>query len=147
MVLPLVLCFQDKYNMKRLNKVLIIDDDEVNNLFCKIVIEHLDITENVDYCMSGPEALDYLSSCISSEETVPDLIFLDINMPMMSGFEFLNAYHDMGFHRSLPTKISMLSSSDVESDIKTSLKYESVIDYVTKPLTEEALQRLLFKLN
>ncbi|AKD04277.1 response regulator [Pontibacter korlensis] len=133
--------------MKYLNKVLIIDDDEVNNVFCKIVIEHLGITENVDYFMSGPEALDYLSSCFSNGEAVPDLIFLDINMPLMNGFDFLNAYHEMGLQKRLPTKISMLSSSDIEADIKASLKYECVIDYVTKPLSESALHRILSKLN
>jgi CheY-like chemotaxis protein len=133
--------------MKRLNQVLIIDDDEVNNLFCKIVIEHLGISGDVHYCMSGPEALDYLSACINSKSAVPDLILLDINMPFMDGFEFLEIYHELGYNKALATKISMLSSSDVESDIKSALKFESVIDYVTKPLSEDALNKLLFKLS
>lgn len=133
--------------MNKLNQVLIIDDDEVNNLFCKIVIEHLGISGEVHCCMSGPEALDYLSSCISNEQIVPDLILLDINMPFMDGFEFLNIYHDEGYDYKLPTKISMLSSSEVESDVKSAMKYKSVIDYVTKPLSEEALNRLLYKLS
>ena len=128
-------------------KVLIIDDDEVNNMFSLIVIEHLGITRDVYACMSGPEAFDYLATCISNGEEVPDLILLDINMPFMSGLEFLKHYHELGYHKILPTKISMLSSSDLESDVKAALKYESVIDYVVKPLSEEAFNRLVYKLN
>jgi CheY-like chemotaxis protein len=133
--------------MNKLNQVLIVDDDEVNNLFCKIVIEHAGISGDVHYCMSGPEALDYLTACINSNSMVPDLILLDINMPFMDGFHFLDLYHELGFHEKLPSKISMLSSSDIEADIKAALQYESVIDYVTKPLSEEALNRLVYKLN
>ena len=133
--------------MHKLNQVLIVDDDEVNNLFCKIVIEHSGISGDVHYCMSGPEALDYLQSCINSNSTVPDLILLDINMPFMDGFHFLDLYHELGFNEKLPSKISMLSSSDLESDIKTALKYDGVIDYVTKPLSEEALNRLMYKMG
>ena len=133
--------------MKKLNHVLIVDDDEVNNVFCKIVIEHLGISGDVHYCMSGPEALDYLKECISTGMTIPDLILLDINMPFMDGFEFLDTYHALGYDKNLPTKISMLSSSDVEKDISAALKYNGVIDYVTKPLSEDALNRLLYKLS
>jgi len=133
--------------MKKLNQVLIVDDDEVNNVFCKIVIEHLGISGDVHYCMSGPEALDYLQECISTGMPIPDLILLDINMPFMDGFEFLDTYHELGYDRDLPTKISMLSSSDVEKDISAALKYNGVIDYVTKPLSEDALNRLLYKLS
>lgn len=133
--------------MKKIDQVLIVDDDEVNNLFCKIVIEHLGISGDVHYCMSGPEAFDYLANCINSGQPVPDLILLDINMPLMNGFEFLDQYHNKGYDKELPTKISMLSSSGIESDMKASLNYKGVIDYITKPLSEEALNRLLYKLG
>jgi CheY-like chemotaxis protein len=133
--------------MKLLNQVLIIDDDVVNNMFCQIVIEYVGIARNVHTCLSGPEAFDYLATCVSNGENGPDLILLDINMPFMSGLEFLKRYHELGYHKILPAKISMLSSSDVESDVKAALKYESVVDYVMKPLSEESLERLIFKLN
>jgi CheY-like chemotaxis protein len=133
--------------MKLLNQVLIIDDDEVNNMFCQIVIEYVGITGNVHTCQSGPEAFDYLATCVSNGEDGPDLILLDINMPFMSGLEFLKHYHELGYHKILPAKISILSSSDVESDVKAALKYESVIDYVMKPLSEEALTQLVYKLH
>jgi CheY-like chemotaxis protein len=132
--------------MKKLNQVLIIDDDEVNNLFCKIVIEHLGIAGDVHYCMSGPEAFDYLASCVKGGIPVPDLILLDINMPFMGGFNFLNQFIGLGYHETLPTKISMLSSSDVESDINKAMNYTCVIDYIVKPLSEQALQRIVNKL-
>lgn len=133
--------------MKKLEQVLIIDDDEVNNLFCKIVIEHLGISGEVFYCMNGAEGLDYLSSCISSHTVAPDLILLDLNMPRMDGLQFLRYYHELGYHVVLPTKISLLSSSGREAETNTALKYGCVIDYITKPLSEDALNRLLYKLT
>jgi CheY-like chemotaxis protein len=133
--------------MKKLNQVLIIDDDEVNNLFCKIVIEHFGIAEDVHYCMSGPEAFDYLDLCINGKISIPDLILLDINMPNMGGFDFLDQYVGLGYNESMSTRISMLSSSDAKYDINKAIKYSCVIDYIVKPLSEQALERLLYKLS
>jgi CheY-like chemotaxis protein len=134
--------------MNKLNKVLIIDDDEVNNLFCKIVIEHLDIAEDVSYCMNGPEAFDYLEACDKKEfSAFPDLILLDINMPLMNGIEFLEQYHKKNYHQELPSKISILSSSDMQADMQAALKFEAVVDYIHKPLSEEALMRIMSKMG
>ena len=133
--------------MHKLNQVLIIDDDEVNNLFCTIVIEHAGISGEVHSCTNGPEALDYLETCLRYGKPAPDLILLDINMPLMDGLEFLHHYKSNGYDQKLPTKISMLSSSDMVSDIQSASRYDFVVDYLVKPLTEDALKRLLQKVK
>jgi two-component system, CitB family, response regulator MalR len=133
--------------MKKINQVLIIDDDEINNLFCTIIIEHLGIAGDVHCCTNGSEAFDYLDSCLKYNKLPPDLILLDINMPLMNGLEFLEKYHSERYHEMIQSKISMLSSSDMASDIETAFKYDSVIDYLTKPLSEVGLNRVLQKLS
>jgi two-component system, CitB family, response regulator MalR len=133
--------------MRRLNNILIIDDDEVNNIFCSIVIEHLDISDAIHCCTNGLEALEYLESCIVSSRPAPELILLDINMPLMNGLEFLEKYHELNFQEKLGSKISILSSSDITSDIDTTCQYDCVVDYIIKPLSEAALKRVLEKVN
>ena len=133
--------------MEKLNQVLIIDDDEVNNLFCKIVIEHSGLFSDVHCCTNGPEALDYLESCIKYDKATPELILLDVNMPLMDGFEFLKEYTDRGLHEKLSCKVSMLSSSNLISDMKSALSNSFVIDYIVKPLSEDALHRVINRLN
>lgn len=130
----------------RFNQILIVDDDEVNNLFCSIVIEHAGISDEVHSCLNAPDAFEYIASCLNSGEPVPDLILLDINMPEMSGLEFLAHYHALGYDKKLDTKIAMLSSSFLASDMQAACSYESVVDYIVKPLSESALQQLLRKL-
>lgn len=133
--------------MRKLNQVVIIDDDEVNNLFCSIVIEHAGITGEVHCCTDGLEGLEYLANCIQSGATLPDLILLDINMPLVSGHDFLRQYLAQQYDRKLPCKIAMLSSSDMVSDVESALNYEFVIDYIVKPLSEDALNKVMQKLN
>jgi CheY-like chemotaxis protein len=132
--------------MKKLNQVLIIDDDEINNLFSTIVIEHSGISGEVRCCTNGPEALDYLASCLRNGNHTPDLILLDINMPLMTGLEFLEEYASKQYHQKLNCKISMLTSSDLVSDINSASKFNFVIDYLVKPLSEEGLKRILQKI-
>jgi CheY-like chemotaxis protein len=133
--------------MKKVDQVLIIDDDEVNNLFSTIVIEHSGISGEVHCCTNGPEALDYLASCLKSGSNTPDLILLDINMPFMTGLEFLEEYASNKYHEKLKCKISMLTSSNLVSDINSASRFNFVIDYLVKPLSEEGLKRILQKLN
>ena len=133
--------------MKKLNQVMIVDDDEVSNLFCKIVIDHADFADNVHSCMSGAEAFDYLLESINSNLPVPDLILLDCSIPDMDCYEFLERYHRFGFTRMLNTRICLLSCSVPATDVKAALEYKGVIDYIVKPLSEEALNRLMYKLE
>ncbi len=133
--------------MKKLNQVLIVDDDEVSNLFCRIVIEHAGITDDAHACTSVLEAFDYLAACINSGIPAPELILMDIDMPEKDGFDFLEHYQKLGYTRSLSTKICILTTPGQQSDSKALLGYPGVIDYVVKPLSEESLKRLMARFS
>src|ERR1700750_2590044 len=86
--------------MKRLNCVLLIDDDEPTNFLNKMTLEQAGCTRIIRVAQSGQEALDYLRNCGPADgddpsEPCPDLIFLDINMPAMDGWEFLRRYKQL----------------------------------------------------
>ncbi|WKN41978.1 response regulator [Tunicatimonas pelagia] len=119
-------------------RVLLIDDDEINNFTVEAVLGKVDFIKSYEIKESGWEALDYLRKC-EEENHFPDLIFVDINMPEMDGHEFIERYEEAFWNKHPTTKISMLSSSISESDRKKSMAYSSVSEYAFKPLTKEKL--------
>jgi CheY-like chemotaxis protein len=133
--------------MCKVNNVLLIDDEQATNFYNTYVIEEMRFARNIAVVLNGKEALTYLQcqeEHANRDEncTCPDLIFLDLNMPVMNGFDFLEAFEAMDDSKKEKVKIYILSSSDHTSDhFKTSL-FKSVTGYLTKPLTEEVLSGL-----
>jgi CheY-like chemotaxis protein len=130
--------------MCKVNNVLLIDDEQATNFYNTYVIEEMRFARNIAVVLNGKEALTYLQcqeehSHREEDCTCPDLIFLDLNMPVMNGFDFLEAFEGMDACKKENVKIYILSSSDHTLDhFKTSL-FKSVTGYLTKPLTEETL--------
>lgn len=132
--------------MKKFKRILLVDDDETSNLLTTMVITDMDITEEVDVATNGEEALQYIiNNCkeasISTERKCPGLILLDINMPIMDGFEFLEAYKKK-FDLENKVPVVMLSSSSNKLDFEKA-KALNVKGYIVKPLNEEKLQDAL----
>ncbi len=123
-------------------KILLIDDDEINNFTVDAILKRVGFISNYVIKDNGWDALDYLKAVHDSTD-FPDLIFVDINMPEMDGFEFLERYEVMFWSQHPHTKISMLSSSISERDRERALNFMSVSEYVYKPLTESKLAGLL----
>ncbi|WP_339880649.1 response regulator [uncultured Algoriphagus sp.] len=118
-------------------RVLLIEDDETTNFIHKIVLRSVGI-EDVYEAQNGWDAFDYL------EKSCPDIIFLDINMPVMDGWEFLKEKERKALCGS--SKIAMLSSSVRPEDKKMTENYPSVIAYYEKPLTVEKIEELKQKM-
>lgn len=129
-------------NNKKLDNVLLIDDDEVANFIYEKIIDKSGITNNVEAKTSGKDALAYLDKRIDDGHPLPNVIFLDINMPIMSGWEFLREYEKLTFNKEEKCAIYMLSSSVYKEDLEKAKSYDIVEDYVTKPLTEETLIKI-----
>ena len=133
---------------KKLNTILLVDDDIDDNFFHKRVINKANIAEEVVECHDGQEALDFLMNRgkyagEGKPYPQPDLLFLDINMPKMNGWEFLDAYDKLPPHIQGGPVVAMLTTSTNPKDIEKAMKYNIVKDYRNKPLTEEMLYDIL----
>lgn len=130
--------------MRKLNHILIIDDDQINNLFSQIILEDADVSSLVSICHSVPEALDFLYSAEATEDTAfPDLILLDISMPSLDGFDFLDRYYALGFNQRHKTFISMFTSYKEQDYLLRAQKYEVVVGFINKPLSIPTLNNIL----
>ncbi|MFD0794503.1 response regulator [Mucilaginibacter litoreus] len=120
------------------NTCLLIDDNYIDNFVSRKILESSKFAENIIVIQSAHEAIDALRS----ERIKPDVIFLDIRMPQMSGFEFLKQYELLEINNKRNVKIFMLSSSLDPNDMNNSLSNKYVARFVHKPLTHEALEEL-----
>ena len=127
---------------KKLNCTLLVDDDVISNYISEKIIRSSEITNELKIVQNGHVAYEYLENCASVDNPCPELIFLDINMPVMDAFDFLTLYKkldkkDKGY-------VIILTSSDNPDDIEHLLQFE-IMDYINKPLTNEKIQDLMKK--
>jgi CheY-like chemotaxis protein len=120
------------------NLVLLVDDDADNN-FVNTWILKKEFAEEVVAKQSAQEALNYLRNRSNLRLELPSIIFLDIRMPVMDGFAFLNEYDKLSDHIKERSQIVMLSSSFDKSDYNKAMENPNVVKYINKPLTPEAL--------
>ena len=127
---------------QRYKKVLVVDDTAVDRLIAKKIIEKSGFAASVVGVEGGQAALDHL---IANQDDLPELIFLDINMPLMSGFDFLDEYHKLP-EALKKRSVVILSSSlnDIDKSKASSNPY--VINFLSKPLNSEMLEQVLLHL-
>jgi two-component SAPR family response regulator len=130
-----------KTAVKTLDNILVVDDDKIYQLLCKQIIKNAQVTHNVISCLSAEEGLDLLKE----QAPLPELIFLDINMPGMNGWDFLEAFKRLDKSIRDRVKIVMLSSSVFAADKIRAGTYNEVADYVVKPLTIQRAQEIVRK--
>lgn len=125
-----------------MTRVLILDDDEINNFTIEAMLQRTQFVDAYEIQDSGAGALEYLREAEASD-AFPNHIFVDINMPTMDGYQFLNHYENKHWKKHPETNIYMLSSSISESDRERSLSFACVTEYITKPLSRSKLQELV----
>jgi len=123
-------------------KVLIIDDDNINNFLCERIIKLANFSEEVNTFINSDSAMEFLKLNADNPSDLPEIIFLDINMPIKTGWDFLNEFDVIKNDFKKEMKIFMLSSSVYEEDVKKARSYATVTDYITKPLSLETLKKL-----
>ncbi len=129
--------------MPLIDTVLLIDDDEINNMICTKIISKNDFATNVVACSSARQGLKYLQDALTDgAKPLPTVIFLDINMPVMNGWDFLDQYKQMPGLDDKGIVLIMLSSSSSANDLSRAQGYPQVSDYITKPLTAAHLQHV-----
>jgi CheY-like chemotaxis protein len=132
--------------MKKFEQILLIDDDTVNNFLNLRIIKSFGLSQNIKTFLNGEEAIHFLEwHCIQEGKKCPDLILLDLNMPIMNGFEFLNIYNKLKFKKD-HVEIVILTSSQDDRDVKKVKSY-GIHHYLNKPLITENLQSFLDELS
>lgn len=136
--------------MKKINCILLIDDNPDDNFFHKIIITKADICNHIKFALDGIEALAYLAKCGAENQPsdsypVPDLIYLDINMPRMNGFEFLKEYEKLEERIKSKVVIIMLTTSLNPDDRKIVSQIKEVAEFQNKPLTVEMVRESIEK--
>lgn len=120
-------------------KILIIDDDETSNFVTSTVIQRMEPGIEIQTALNGVEAMEFFKK---NPDNIPPVTLLDINMPLMNGFEFLDWYNQSEFRGK--TKIVMYTSSVREDDRKQAVRYNDVIAYIEKPLSEKSFSEILY---
>ena len=128
----------------RFKRVLLVDDNDIDNFINERIITSSFFSEKVDVKTSTQAALDYLKKNASNAEALPQVIFLDLNMPVMDGFAFLEEYKTLPASLTATCKIVVLSSSISPDDINKASTNPLVQKYLNKPLAEKYLEAINF---
>jgi len=126
--------------------IMLIDDNEIDNLINQKIIESSNICKHIFTHTSGKSAIEFLKNmeklATRIENVLPEIIFLDIDMPLMDGFQFLDEFNKLANETKKYCHIVMLTSSINPQDMNKSKKYDYVKKYVNKPLTQDSLKKL-----
>lgn len=131
--------------------VMLVDDNEIDNFINQKMIEATDFSEKIFTYTSGKSALEFLKNLEKNKELidilVPDYIFLDINMPVMDGFEFLEAYEQLPVELQASIIVVMLTSSLHKKDMKRAQANKSLKGFIHKPLSKEEMKKIISQIK
>lgn len=123
--------------------VLLIDDDRIYQFTTKKGIQVTGLSVDIISFLNGAEAFEYMQKAAQGLVAVPDVIFLDINMPVMNGLEFLAAFDEIKGQFFPAVPIYMVSSSSDTNDTSTVAKYDTVKGYLVKPVQQQKFVNIL----
>lgn len=128
---------------KKLNSILLVDDDKDCNFFHERLIKKMEYAKEVYIVNNGREAIEFLKSSINGEHPHPDIIFLDINMPVMNGWEFADEYQKLSENQKAKVMLIMLTTSLNPDDVEQAKKYKDIKGYKNKYLDKETMEEIL----
>ncbi len=129
--------------MKKMKTACIIDDDPIFIYGTKRLMTEVDFCENVLVFENGQDAIDGLNEITASGEKLPSVIFLDLNMPIMNGWEFLEDFVKITNHNREKVTIFIISSSVDPRDLERVKNYKVVNNYILKPISSNDLRSVL----
>jgi CheY-like chemotaxis protein len=122
-------------------RLLVIDDDDINIFIMKKMVQKTGYETDMVSKTNGQIAIDYIKELIETNQPLPDLILIDVNMPVLNGWEFLESYEELNVEKNI--EMYMLSSSIYENDREKAKTFKSVKGFICKPLSIEQVTELL----
>ncbi len=132
--------------MKKIELLALVDDDDTFVYITKKIIEKTDYVKEIKVFTNGLEALNYLKENLNSEYQLPDVIFLDLSMPVMDGWQFLDEFNHLKNSRTDKIIIYICSSSISPHDMMKAKKFSYVSDFIIKPVTKDKFSEIVLSL-
>jgi CheY-like chemotaxis protein len=130
--------------MKQINTIFLIDDDTLTNFLNQTIIRRVGYNNEIQAFEKPAFALDALQQLTSANDApFPEMILLDVNMPQMNGWDFLEEYEKLPLQAIAKTKVYIVSSSINNRDIEKSKTYKTVSGFISKPLDTEKMNEIL----
>jgi CheY-like chemotaxis protein len=126
-----------------MRKLVFIDDDPIDHFLMKHILRGKNYFDTTTYTIYGSLVLDYIEEHKSDPEKLPDMIFVDLNMPLFSGWDFLKRMEQMQHEISKDIPVFVISSSVRPDDKATSSKYSFVQEFISKPVNSEEIERIV----
>ena len=123
--------------------ICVIDDDDIYQFTIVKMLKSIDLNKEISLFSDGEEALEFLIDNLYNDEELPDIIFLDINMPIMDGFQFMEEYVKIKPKLNKKITIYMVSSSVDPVDIEKAKNISDISDYIIKPIKAGQLQEIM----
>lgn len=128
--------------MAKLKTILLVDDDHSTNFYHRLVLHEAGVAERIDVCVNGEAAIEYLTEALKEGAPLPEIIFLDINMPVMDGWEFLKEYDQLPDTVKNNVNIVILTTSINPDDREFAMQQPHVKEFRNKPLSAEMVEEL-----
>ena len=125
-----------------MKKILLIDDEEINLFILQNLLRLSQINAEILFYNTSKKAIEYLKTLITEQKGFPDLILLDIEMPVMNGWDFLDDYRKLDKSYQKDCKIIIFTTSIIEQDILKAQSYKEVQDLLNKPMTVEMIKNI-----
>jgi CheY-like chemotaxis protein len=129
--------------MSRVRNIWVIDDDDVFQFTISKIFKILQLPEKVHTFSDGEKAIEHLTNNMDNAESLPDIILLDINMPIMDGWQFLEEYSKVKKHLKKAVVIYLVTSSVDARDIRLAKEFEDISEYITKPMSFDKVRELV----
>lgn len=123
--------------------ICVIDDDDIYQFLLRKELKHTNMVESIHVFTNGKQAIAFFQDNSGNSSTLPDVIFLDINMPIMNGWQFLDEFQKIKHKIDKKITIYMVSSSFDNRDVVKSKEYAEVTDYIIKPVKRSNLISVL----
>lgn len=132
--------------MKKINTFCIVDDDDLYQFTTTLLLKNTDLVNKIIVFSDGLKAINFLKDEMGNIENIPDILFLDINMPVMDGWEFLEEYLLIKHMMPKTVVIYMVSSSVDDRDVLKAKSISALSGYLIKPISSENIMEVILEI-